>query len=45
MTLQGAHSFNTGEQSGSISAASAGLAGLTGFTFEATSTSLTLSSP
>jgi hypothetical protein len=45
VTLQGAHSFDTGEQSGSVSAASTAFAGLIGITFQATTTSLILDLP
>jgi hypothetical protein len=40
VTLQGSHSFDDGEERGSISAASSAFAGAAGITFEGTSTGL-----
>lgn len=45
ITLQGAHSFNNGGERGSISAASAGLAGVVGITFQGPSDALTFNVP
>jgi hypothetical protein len=45
VTLQGSHSFDNGEERGSISAASSDLAGAVGLTFEGLSTALTFDVP
>jgi hypothetical protein len=45
VTLQGSHSFNNGEERGSISAASAGLDGAVGVTFQGPSSALTFNLP
>lgn len=45
LTLEGAHSFNNGQERGSISGASAALAGSVGVTFQGPSSALTLNFP
>lgn len=45
ITLQGSHSFNDGEERGSISAASSAFAGAVGITFEGPETALTFDVP
>lgn len=45
ITLQGSHSFNNGQQRGSISGASAGIPGAVGTTFQGASNALTFNAP
>ena len=45
VTLQGSHSFNNGQERGSISAASSAFAGAVGITFEGPSEALTFDVP